>query len=139
MSAHTRTVFRQKLAGFAAPTPYFETIATPLDLNTAPDLWVSLEFPPVTAARVSLGYPACMRETGFVVVHVLGRSGVGDAVPVDFADFLIPFFDQPYIADVRLTGVQPLGLGPTDIGEWVDVTFQVGYTWDYVVNRVATI
>lgn len=136
MSAHTRDVFRQALAAAAAPVLYIETIAQAVDLNTAPGIWVSLEFPQVVAERVALGYPACMRESGSVVVHVIARSGEGDGAAFALAEQLRPFFEGPYLSDVRLTGTQPPTLAPTDNGNWIDVFFSVYYAWDYVVNRV---
>src|SRR4051812_38365682 len=87
MSEHTRDVFR---AGLLAATalPYFETVAQAFDLNVAPDLWVSLEFPLVTATRITIGYPACFREAGTVFVHVIGRSGLGDAAAIHEAELI---------------------------------------------------
>lgn len=132
MSAHTRAVFRAALTAAAAPVPYYETIGVPLDLNTAANKWVTLEFPQVTAQRTTVGLPACMRETGVAVVHVLVRSGQGDTELFDLVETIRPAFDVAYVQDVRMTGTQPAFLFPADDGEWLDAVFQIGYEWDYV-------
>jgi hypothetical protein len=89
------------------------------------------------SARVALGYPACYRETGSVIVHVIGRSGDGDSQVFNYAEQIRPFFDRPFIDDVRLIGTDPPTLSPTDNGEWLDVVVPVAYEWDYVVQGVA--
>jgi hypothetical protein len=132
MSEHTRDVFRTALVA-ATSLPYYETVAKGFDLNMAPDLWVSLEFPLVTAARTTIGYPACYRETGTVFVHVVGRSGQGDAAPIHEAELIRSYFDAPFVDDVRMLTTMPPTLAPTDAGEWIDVVLAIDYEWDYVV------
>lgn len=135
MSAHVRTVFRTAVTA-AAVLPYFDTIGQVVDLNKVPDHWVTLEFPLVQAMRVALGFPACYRERGSVLVHVIGRSGNGDAAVFDYAEQIRPFFDRAYVDDVRMVGTDPPTLAPTDNGEWLDVILPVGYEWDYVIQGV---
>jgi len=132
MSEHVRTVFRTAIVA-ATPLPYFETIAQSLDLNTVPSLWCTLEFPLVTSTRTTIGYPACFREGGTVLLRVLARSGRGDTEAIHAAELLREFFDQPYIDDVRMLATSPPALAPVDNGEWIDVIVAVDYEWDYTV------
>ena len=138
MSGHTRQVFKSAVVTAAAPLPYYETIGQVLDLNKAADYWVTLEFPPTIAERVSLGFPACYRESGAVILHVLGRSGQGDQAVFNYAEQIRPHFDGPFLVDVRLKGTYPPALFPTDNGEWLDVTTVINYEWDYVVAGVTS-
>ena len=135
MSSHVRDLFRARVAA-VSPAPYRETIGTVVDLNTIGDSWVTLEFPLVTAQRVSLGYPCCYRESGAVVVHCFARSGLGETEAMQLAEAIRPAFDVPYLSDVRLLGTSPPSLIPTDNGEWLDVVLPVAYEWDYVVQGV---
>jgi hypothetical protein len=130
MSSHVRDVFRTALTA-ASSAPYFETIGVPLDLNTVPALWVTLEFPQTTSERVAIGFPSCLRDSGVVVVHALGRSGQGEDAVFNLIESIRPAFDKPYLQDVRLTGTQPAFLFPADDGEWLDAVFQIGYAWDH--------
>jgi len=132
MSEHTRAVFRAALVA-ATPLPYFETIAQAFDLNTAPALWVTIEFPLVTATRTTIGYPACFREAGTAFVHVYGRSGIGDEAPIHQAELIRTYFDAPLVDDVRMLTTMPPTLAPTDVGEWIDVILAIDYEWDYTV------
>jgi len=136
MSEHVRSVFRARMVS-ANVLPYFETVGVVVDLNTTPDYWSTLEFAFATAARVSLGFPACFRETGTVLVHVIARSGVGDAQAFAYAEDLRSAFDGPYIDDVRIVVTHPPALSPTDNGNWIDVTVPVDYEFDYVVRAEA--
>lgn len=131
MSSHVRDVFRAALTA-ASPVPYYETIGVPLDLNTAADLWVTLEFPQATSERIAVGFPKCLRDSGVVVVHAVGRSGQGEDAVINLIDILRPEFEKPYLQDVRLTGTQPAFLFPADDGEWLDAVFQIGYAWDHL-------
>jgi len=130
MSAHVRDVFRAALTA-ASPVPYYETIGVPLDLNTAADLWVTLEFPQATSERIAVGLPSCLRDTGVVIVHSVGKSGQGENAVMNLIETLRPAFSVAYLQDVRLTGTQPAFLFPADDGEWLDAVFQVGYSWDH--------
>lgn len=136
MSAHTRQAFRAAVTAAADPTPYYETVGAVVDLNRAADTWVTLEFPQTQSDRVSLGYPACMRETGAVFLHVLARSGVGDTEVIDLAESIRAKFFAPYLGDIRIIGTQAPFLFPADDGEWLDCVTQIAYSWDYVVAAV---
>lgn len=133
-SKTARQAFRDSLQAAFPAVQYVESIATRVDTNTLPDLWMSLEFLPGGAENaISIGKPTCYREVGVVRVWVVGSTGTGDAAAVDQADAVVAFYRgwTDASVDLRVTSLVSPSNNPESDGRWflsyVDLTYQFNY------------
>ena len=131
-SKTARDAFRDSLqAAFPAVT-YVESIATRVDTNNLPALWMSLEFLPGGSENaISIGKPTCYRESGVVRVWVVGSTGSGDGAAIDQADAVAAFYRgwSDDTVDLRVVALVSPSNNPESDGRWflsfVDLTYQL--------------
>src|SRR3982750_390191 len=73
MSANAvRDAFRAKLSGLLVPDgfAYVESVNLAESTRDLPPKWYTLDFPPASESRISLGVPALFREQGRVTVAI---------------------------------------------------------------------
>ena len=129
-----RQAFRDSLQAAFPAIAYVESIATRVDTNSLPALWMSLEFLPGGSENaISIGKPTCYRETGVVRVWVVGATGSGDSAAVDQADAVAAFY-RGWVddtADLRVMAMVSPSNNPESDGRWflsfVDITYQYTY------------
>ena len=133
-SKTARQVFRDSLAAAFPSITYVESIATRVDTNSLPDLWMSLEFLPGGMENaISIGKPTCYREVGVVRVWVVSSTGSGDAAAIDQADAVVAYY-RGWAApsdDLRVTSLVSPSNNPESDGRWflsfVDIAYQLTY------------
>lgn len=101
-------------------------------LESAPPLWLTIDFASSNERRISIGSPACRRETGEVQIWVLGASGIGDRPVVDMADNVrSKMRDKVLAPSIRTTDADPPFHFPDD-GDWFAAIVPVAYVYDFV-------
>lgn len=75
-----------------SPEEYVEIKAVRVDNEALPAKFLAVEFINPNERRISLGSPACWRETGTARVWVAGLSGGGEVPIVERADEVREFF-----------------------------------------------
>lgn len=134
-SKPVRTTFRDTLQAAFPATQYVESIATRVDNETLSSIWMSLEFINGDDRAISIGKPACYRETGVARVWVAAVSGEGDAAAVDLADEIAAYYRGWSVAvpKIRAQNVVSPGNNPESDGRWFLAYVDINYQHDYTV------
>jgi hypothetical protein len=139
-SAIVRTAFRDALIA-AYPGLYFDTLnRSPVFVpdeggQPVPTIWYTLKFPVAGAERrMSIGAPACRRETGQVDVWCICASGVGDAPALSAAEGVRELLrDKQLTPAIRATEAQPPIHFTSDDGDYFTAVVAVHYVHDFVI------
>ncbi len=121
--------------------PFFDTlnkIPSKKDLSDV-DVWCTLEFAGATEERITLGEPATFLENGQVNILVLGKSGRGDAVVLEYAEKLRDLFVRVHTGIpngsgtgyVHIDAADPPNTDATESGDWFLASVSCAYTFEF--------
>lgn len=140
-SSAIRNWFRTQVIARVPSVPFIETVNVVPPNKNLPNLWSTLEFSSSTETRVSIGSRACFRETGEVVIIVLGLSGRGDTAVISAAElFRSAFFNVREslalgggeFGSLVLDAAEPPNTDSTENGNWFLASISCAYTFDTV-------
>jgi len=132
-SASVRQAFRDELAAAFPALPLYATLGVRVDNAQLPDLWAASDFIPIGDIAVSLGSPACRRESGTFRCFVVGRTGDGDAAIVAQADAIAAHFRgwRKSAPQLRVTSVVPPAPSEFSDGRWLVSAVDFAFMHDY--------
>lgn len=121
---------------FAFPTvDLVQALAERVDNEALPALWQSITFVPAGDVAVSIGSPACRRETGTARIFAVGRTGAGDAEVIAHADQVAAYFrNWRWVEGGETIRVELVAAGaraPESDGRWIIVSTDVNFVHDY--------
>ena len=122
-SAAIRTAARTlpNVATWPAGLPFYETVNEAPSIASLPATWFTLGFEAATDDPVSIGAAPEYRETGRVVVSIMGRAGTGDGTLIGLADTIPPLIRTHFNAsEIRIRSISPASL----IDDGIDGEFE---------------
>jgi hypothetical protein len=138
-SAVVRTAFRDALLA-AYPGLYFDTLNKSPGFmpdeggQPVPTIWYTLVFTAATERRISLGTPACRRETGQAEVWCLSASGVGDGPAITAAEGVRELLREKQLTPaIRTTDADPPIHFTPDDGDYFAAVVAVSYVHEFVI------
>lgn len=134
-SKSVRTTFRDTLQAAFPTTQYVESIATRVDNETLDSLWMSLEFINGDDRAISIGKPACYRETGTARVWIAAISGSGDDAAINLGDAVAAHYRGWSVMSPKIKALNVVSPGnnPESDGRWFLAYVDVNYQHDYTV------
>jgi len=134
-SAVVREAFRAELLAAFPLLPQFATLGVRVDNTQLPELWAATDFIPIADVPVSIGTPACRRETGTFRCYVVGRTGAGDAAIVAQCDAIAAHFRnwRDAAAQLRVTGAIPPAPSEFSDGRWLICAVDFSFMHDHYV------
>lgn len=93
--------------------------------------WLTIAFPPAATRRVSLGAPACFRESGQVEISACGASGEGDGPTLTKAEAVRDaLWSRQLTPDIRVTDIDPPFSITADDGRYFQAIITAAYVYD---------
>lgn len=112
-SAAIRTAARDlpNAGGWPGGLPFYETVNEAPSIASLPVTWFTLGFEANADDPVSIGPAPEYRETGRVVLSIMGRAGTGDGTLITLADAVPPLIRSHFAAaEIRIRSVSPASL-----------------------------
>src|SRR5262245_196328 len=128
-----RQAFQSELVAAFPAVPYFTTLAVRTDNEALPALWQSLDFIPASDGPISIGNPACYRETGAARALVVGQAGAGEGAAITQAEASRNHFRRWAVPaeQIQVVNVLPPTAAPESDGRWLVVAVDMNYRRDY--------
>ena len=136
-SRFVRASFRMAWPALLPGLALIETINRDPSPGGLPTVWATVLFAMTAEERVSLGSPACYRETGEILVTCICRSGDGDLPAVDAAESVRSAFHDWHDPTGLLAIIDTSPPPDTEYGDsrgrWYAVEVPLGYRYDRVI------
>jgi len=130
-SKAVRDKFRASWPILVPSIPMFDVVNDDPDHDIMPDLWVAVEFISFNEEAVSLGRPACRRESGTITIVLSVKSGTSDDAINDAAEVIRDAYRYWKDGSVRSTQIDPpVPADGFSDGLWYIVDIDISYDYD---------
>ena len=129
-SKAVRDAFRASWSTAVPDIDFYETVNDDPDHSTIPALWATAEFQSYNDEPITLGNPACYRETGIITVVLATTAGIGDDDLLVAAEKVRDAYRHWRSGDIRVVQVDPpLNEGFSD-GNYYIMDVDISYVYD---------
>jgi len=115
--------------------PLQDTINEEPDRAVLPDQWATVDYIPSDDPQISLGEPACWRESGVILVVVFALPGLGDDAAVTMADAVrdgFRYWKDP-TNEIKIDQATAPESGGASDGRWFAASVSLSYQYDRVI------
>jgi hypothetical protein len=104
------------------------------DHDSIEDLWATAEYVAFNEERISLGSPACWRESGTITIVISGISGDGDAALLVASNNIRNAYRGWDVDKISVIKVDPPQATPSfSDGNWYSMEINLTYDYDYFI------